>query len=249
MRVATLPHGDGLCSVGAVSEIRIVVAEDNLLVREGLVTLLGTVPDLSVVAACGSLPELFESVERHDPDVVLTDIRMPPEHHDEGIRAAAELRTSRPDLGVVVLSQFVDPAYALALLDAGTGRRGYVLKDRIDEIDRLADALRSVHSGGSFVDDAVVDALVRSRTRMVDSPIDLLSDRERDVLAEMATGATNAIIADRLHVSQHAVEKHSNSIFSKLGLAEDREVNRRVKAVLLFLAGDAAEVPGVRSGR
>ena len=220
-----------------MSAVRLVVAEDNLLVREGLVSLLSTVPDLDVVATCASLPELIETVDRHDPDVLLTDIRMPPGHNDEGIRAAEQLRTTHPDVGVVVLSQFVEPSYALALLDAGTSGRGYVVKDRIDELDRLADAIRTVHAGGSFIDDMVVDALVRSRTRMVDSPLEVLTDRERDVLGEMATGATNNVIADRLGVSAHAIEKHSNMIFTKLGLAEDPEVNRRVKAVLVFLAG------------
>ncbi len=220
-----------------MSAVRLVVAEDNLLVREGLVSLLSTVPDLDVVATCASLPELIETVDRHDPDVLLTDIRMPPDHNDEGIRAAEQLRTTHPDVGVVVLSQFVEPSYALALLDAGTSGRGYVVKDRIDELDRLADAIRTVHAGGSFIDDMVVDALVRSRTRMVDSPLEVLTDRERDVLGEMATGATNNVIAERLGVSAHAIEKHSNMIFTKLGLAEDPEVNRRVKAVLVFLAG------------
>jgi len=216
---------------------RIVVAEDNLLVREGLVALLGTVDELDVVGTCASLPELLESVERHHPDVVLTDIRMPPDHQDEGIRAAALLRNSHPDLGVVVLSQFVEPEYALALLEAGTKGRGYILKDRIDEVDRLAGAIETVRLGGSFIDDEVVDALVRSRTRMVDSPINVLTARELDVLSEMATGATNSVIASRLGVSEHAIEKHSNAIFSKLGLTEDIEINRRVKAVLVFLSG------------
>ena len=211
--------------------------------REGLVSLISTVPELEVVGTCASLPELLESVERHRPDVVLTDIRMPPDHQDEGIRAAALLRDSHPDLGVVVLSQFVEPAYALALFDAGTKGRGYVLKDRVDEVDRLADAIETVRLGGSFIDDEVVDALVRSRTRMVDSPISVLTEREIDVLTEMATGATNSVVASRLGVSEHAVEKHSNSIFAKLGLTEDVEINRRVKAVLVFLSGASTNVP------
>jgi DNA-binding NarL/FixJ family response regulator len=220
-----------------MTDINIVVAEDNLLVREGLVSLISTVPDLHVVATASSLPELLESVDRHGPDLVLTDIRMPPNHQDEGIVAARRLRDTHPDVGVVVLSQFVDPAYALVLLDAGTHARGYVLKDHVDDVELLATAVRTVHSGGSFIDDVVVDALVRSRTRMVDNPLEVLSAREHDVLTEMATGATNSVIAGRLHIGENAVEKHSNSIFSKLGLSEDAQVNRRVKAVLLFLAG------------
>lgn len=222
---------------------RIVVAEDNLLVREGLVSLISTVAELEVVGTAASLQELVEAVPRHEPDVVLTDIRMPPDHRDEGIRAAALLRDTHPDLGVVVLSQFVEPAYALALFEHGTKGRGYILKDRVDEIDRLADAIETVRLGGSFIDDEVVDALVRSRTRMVDSPIGSLTDRELDVLTEMATGATNSVIAGRLSVSEHAVEKHSNAIFSKLGLTADSEINRRVKAVLVFLSGSEAGTP------
>ncbi len=220
---------------------RIVVAEDNLLVREGLVSLMSTVPELDVVGTCTSLPELLEAVERHRPDVVVTDIRMPPDHEDEGIRAARSLRRTHPDLGVVVLSQFVDPTYALELLADGTRGRGYVLKDRVDEIDLLARAIEAVRAGGSFIDDEVVDALVRSRTRMVDSPIGALTGREREVLAEMATGATNSAIGERLSVSEHAVEKHSNAIFAKLALTEDVEINRRVKAVLVFLAGGSPD--------
>ena len=223
-----------------VETIRIVLAEDNLLVREGLASLIAGVPDLELVATCSSLPELLEHVDRFAPDVVLTDIRMPPAHQDEGIRAAEAFRSSHPDLGVVVLSQFVDPVYALALLDGGTRGRGYLLKDRVDEVDRLAHAIRTVHLGGSFIDDDVVDALVRSRTRMADSAIELLSPREIEVLAAMATGANNATIAASLSIGLHAVEKHSNSIFSKLRLADDQEINRRVKAVLMFLAGSPA---------
>ncbi len=180
-------------------------------------------------------------VDRHEPEVVLTDIRMPPDHENEGIRAAAQLRRTHPDLGVVVLSQFVEPAYALALFEHGTRGRGYILKDRVDEIDRLAGAIETVRLGGSFIDDEVVDALVRSRTRMVDSPIEVLTERELDVLTEMATGATNSVIASRLFVSEHAVEKHSNSIFAKLGLTADAEINRRVKAVLVFLSGASTD--------
>ncbi len=221
--------------------LRVVLAEDDLLVREGLSALLSTIDGFEVAAAASSMPELFESVERHDPDVVVTDIRMPPDHHDEGIRAAKELRARRPDLGVLVLSQFVGPSYAIELLHDGTTGRGYMLKDRINEVDRLAAAVRTVADGGSFIDDAVVDALVRARTRMVDTPLATLTDREREVLSEMATGATNSVIADRLNVGEHSVEKHSNAIFNKLGLTEDPQLNRRVAAVLMFLAGDDVE--------
>jgi DNA-binding NarL/FixJ family response regulator len=223
-----------------MAPLRLVVAEDNLLVREGLVSLISTAGDLAIAAVCSSLDELYEAVQSAPPDVVVTDIRMPPNHRDEGVQAARRLRSTNPEVGVVVLSQFVDPAYALALFDDGTRGRGYVLKDRVDEADRLAQAIRTVAGGGSFIDDEVVDALVRSRTRMIDSPLSSLTSRELEVLAEMATGAANTAIADRLGVTPHSVEKHSTAIFAKLGLAEDTDVNRRVKAVLMFLAGREA---------
>ena len=224
-----------------MTDIRMVLAEDNLLVREGLVSLISTVSGLEVAGVSASLPELLEAVDRHQPDIVLTDIRMPPNHQDEGVVAARRLRESHPNLGVLVLSQFVDPAYALALLDSGSNGRGYLLKDHVDDVDRLENAIRTVNAGGSFIDDVVVDALVRSRTRMVDNPLEVLSTREIDVLSEMATGATNNVIAGRLHIGENAVEKHSSSIFFKLGLNEDPQFNRRVKAVLVFLAGGDAD--------
>ncbi len=224
---------------------RIIVAEDNLLVREGLVSLISTVPELDVVGTCASLPELLESVERHRPDVVLTDIRMPPDHQDEGIRAAALLRNTHPDLGVVVLSQFVEPAYALALFDAGTRGRGYVLKDRVDEVDRLAGAIETVRLGGSFIDDEVVDALVRSRTRMVDSPISVLTERELDVLTEMATGATNSVIAASPRRERTRRGETLELDLREARTHEDVEINRRVKAVLVFLSGTSTNVPPV----
>jgi DNA-binding NarL/FixJ family response regulator len=220
-----------------MAELRLVIAEDNLLVREGLLSLLISAADLVPTTACSSLDELYEAVDRDDPDVVVTDIRMPPNHRDEGIQAARRFRATHPRLGVVVLSQFIEPSYALALLEDGTRGRGYVLKDRVDEVDRLAQAIRVVAAGGSFIDDDVVDALVRARTRMVDSPLNTLTSRELEVLAEMATGATNTAIAESLGVSPHSVEKHSTAIFVKLGLGEGIDVNRRVMAVLMFLAG------------
>jgi len=220
-----------------MAALRLVIAEDNLLVREGIVSLLATASDIETVAVCSTLGELLDAVDREQPDVIGTDIRMPPGDSDEVIRAARQLRTSHPAIGVVVLSQFVDPAFALALFDHGTRGRAYLLKDRVDELDRLARAIRMVAGGGSFIDDDVVDALVRSRTRMVDSPLVSLTARELAVLAEMATGATNTVIAESLGLSPHSVEKHSTAIFAKLGLGEAVDVNRRVAAVLMFLAG------------
>jgi DNA-binding NarL/FixJ family response regulator len=220
-----------------MERFRVVLAEDNLLVREGLVSLLGGADEIELLVACSSLPELLEAVDRHQPDVVLTDIRMPPDHSDEGIQAARLLRQQHPDLGVVVISQFADPAYALAVFETGTKGRGYLLKDRVDDLRRLLAAIRAVASGGSFIDEEVVEALIRSRSRLVDSPVLTLTPREREVLAEVATGRSNNAVATRLGVSENAVGKHISSIFSKLGLTEDDEVNRRVKAVLVFLAG------------
>ncbi|HEY7073181.1 MAG TPA: response regulator transcription factor [Acidimicrobiales bacterium] len=217
--------------------LRIVLAEDNLLVRAGVTSLLSTYADVDLVAACGDPDELLAAVEAERPDVVLTDIRMPPTHTDEGIRVARRLRRTAPDTGVVVLSQFVEPAYALDLFADGSRGRGYLLKDHVDDVDRLVSAVRTVAAGGSYIDDDVVDALVRARRRSLDSPLAALSTREADVLAELATGASNAAIARSLGVSEHSVEKHTGVIFAKLGLSGDADVNRRVTAVLLFLAG------------
>ena len=220
-----------------------MVAEDNLLVREGVLRLVAAIEGVRVVASVSSYDELLAAVDNFVPDVVITDIRMPPDHRDEGIRAANRFRASHPDLGVLVLSQFLDSAYVLALLEEGTKGRGYLLKDHVDEVDRFAGAIRTVAAGGSFIDDDVVDVLVRSRTRSVDSPLATLSARELEVLTEMASGATNSAIAESLFVSAHSVEKHASAIFAKLGLAEDVEINRRVKAVVMFLAGRTPAPP------
>jgi DNA-binding NarL/FixJ family response regulator len=214
--------------------IRVAVAEDNLLVREGLERLLELQPDVEVVASCSDLDGLFGAVESAAPDVLVTDIRMPPDHTDEGIRAALELRDRRPDLGVVVLSQFSDPGYALALLAGGTERRAYLLKDRVDDVEQLVGAVRAVAAGGSVVDPKVVEALVA--TRGADSSLlDELTPRELDVMREMAQGKNNAAIAGSLFLSERSVEKYVHEIFAKLGIAWEANINRRVKAVLLYL--------------
>jgi DNA-binding NarL/FixJ family response regulator len=218
--------------------IKVVVAEDNALLRDGIGRILESEDDLEMVAACGSLDELLAAVEEHQPDVVVTDIRMPPTGTDEGIRAAAALRTTRPEVGVVVLSQYVSPQYAVALLDQGSAARAYLLKDRVADVDDLVDAIRAVAKGGSVIDPEVVDELVRARTRS-DSPLEHLTPRESEVLAEMASGKSNAAIAGALVLSERAVEKHINSIFSKLHLVEEADVNRRVKAVLLYLSASS----------
>ncbi len=216
--------------------IRIVVAEDSLLVREGIAALLHAQDDVDVVALCADLDELMAAVADTHPDVVLTDIRMPPTGTDEGIRAATALRHDHPDTGVVVLSQYAEPAYAVALLDEGSQGRAYLLKERVSEPDQLMSAIREVARGGSVVDPRVVDALVAGRSRSTQSPLRHLTPRETEVLAEIAQGKNNAAVAESLVLSERAVEKHINSLFSKLGLGAEPDVHRRVKAVLLYLA-------------
>lgn len=216
--------------------IRVVVGEDNYLVREGVVRLLETCDGVEVAGACGDFDTLLAMVDAQGPDVVVTDIRMPPTGIDEGIRAANELRERHPDVGVVVLSQFVEPGYALALLEHGSGRRAYLLKERVSDVDQLVRAVREVASGGSVIDPRVVEVLVEARSRRRDSALVHLTPREREVLGEMAQGRNNAGVAATLGLSERAVEKHINAVFSKLGLSEEPEVHRRVKAVLLYLA-------------
>ncbi|MFN2389942.1 MAG: response regulator [Actinomycetota bacterium] len=216
--------------------VRLVLAEDNYLVRTGLCRLLESHPDVEVVAACGDLDSLLEAVAADPPDVVLTDIRMPPTETDEGIRAANLFRESHPGLGVVVLSQYDEAEYALALLERGSEGRAYLLKERVSDLDQLVAAVTAVQRGASVIDPKVVEALVAARSRAAESPLALLTPREREVLSEMAQGKTNAGIAATLFLTDRAVEKHINSIFSKLGLSAEKQVHRRVKAVLLFLA-------------
>jgi DNA-binding NarL/FixJ family response regulator len=216
--------------------VRVVLAEDNYLVREGVKTLVETEPDLEVVAVCEDYDSLMAAVEAGAPDVVVTDIRMPPTGTDEGIRAAEVLRASHPDMGVVVLSQYSEPAYALAFLDGGSKGRAYLLKERVSDIGQLAAAIREVARGGSVIDPEVVDALVAARAKPADSPLHRLTAREGEILSEMAQGKNNAAVAASLVLSERAVEKHINSIFSKLALSQEPDVHRRVKAVLLFLS-------------
>jgi DNA-binding NarL/FixJ family response regulator len=215
--------------------IRVVVAEDSLLVREGIAKLLDGCEDVEVIAFCEDLPGLLEAVEQSPPDVVLTDIRMPPSNTDEGIRAAATLRARHPEVGVVVLSQYAAPAYALALLEGGSEGRAYLLKERLSDAAQLIGAVREVARGGSVIDPKVVDVLVAARSRRP-SPLERLTPRESEVLAEIAQGKNNATVATALGLSERAVEKHINSMFWKLGLSEEQDVHRRVKAVLLYLS-------------
>jgi DNA-binding NarL/FixJ family response regulator len=216
--------------------IKLVVAEDSLLVREGIVRLLSGYDDVEIAAIVEDLPQLLAAVDEGEPNVVLTDIRMPPSGTDEGIRAAAELRARHPKVGVVVLSQYIEPGYALSLFDGGSEGRAYLLKERLSEGSQLIDAVRAVAGGGSVVDPKVVEALVTARSRARSSPLEHLTPRELEVLSEIAQGKNNAAVAESLVLSERAVEKHINSLFSKLGLSEEPSVHRRVKAVLLYLA-------------
>jgi DNA-binding NarL/FixJ family response regulator len=221
--------------LGAVP-IRVVLAEDHYLVREGVRRLLATQSDIEVVAVCTDLDSLLAAVETESPDVVVTDIRMPPGGADEGIQAAVRLRETHPQVGVVALSQYSEPRYALALLEGGTARRAYLLKERVEDVDQLAGAIRAVAEGGSMVDPKVIDTLMADRARAEQSALDELTPRERDVLREMAEGKNNAAIAQTLFVTERSVEKVIHSIFVKLGIAWEKEIHKRVKAVILYLA-------------
>jgi DNA-binding NarL/FixJ family response regulator len=216
--------------------IRLVLAEDNYLVREGVRRLLETQPDLEVAAACGDLGSLLAAVDTERPDVVITDIRMPPGGADEGIQAAERLRETNPEVGVVVLSQYANPSYALALLKGGSARRAYLLKERVEDLGQLVAAIRAVAEGGSMIDPKVVEALVAESARGEQSPLNQLTPRERDVLREMAEGKNNAAIADELFLTERSVEKVIHSIFLKLELTWETAVHKRVKAVILYLA-------------
>lgn len=214
--------------------MRVVLAEDAVLLREGLVRLLQEAGH-TVVAAVGTAPDLLDAVREHRPDLAVVDVRMPPGHRDDGLRAAVALRTEQPDLGVLVLSQYVEEAYARDLLADGRGRVGYLLKDRVQDLDALAGTLDRVAAGEVVLDPEVVAQLMVRRTAT--SPLAALSPREREVLGHMAEGRSNTAIADRLVVTDGAVEKHVSSIFAKLGLVPSDGDHRRVLAVLAWLRG------------
>jgi DNA-binding NarL/FixJ family response regulator len=222
--------------------IRIALGEDSLIVREGVHQLLALDPAIEIVAAVSDQTSLRQACDDARPDVVITDIRMPPTNTDEGIRLAAELRDSHPSIGVVILSQFSDPTYALALLDRGSDGRAYLLKERVHNRAELTAAIRAVADGGSMIDPKIVEALVVARGRAERSPLNELTARERQVLAEIAQGKSNTAIAESLFLTKRAVEKHINSIFLKLGLADAEDVSKRVKAALMFLAEVAVPV-------
>ena len=217
--------------------VRIVIAEDNYLVREGARRLLEGTGDVSVLAAVGSAPELLDGVKRLGPDAVLTDIRMPPDNRTDGIDAAHEIRSAHPGVGVVVLSQYADVMYAFELFKFGTAGLAYLLKDRVADSGQIVSALREVLDGGSVIDPQVVEGLVLGQPSTQPSALDTLTERERDVLRLMAEGRSNGGIAATLVLSDSAVEKHVGSIFAKLGLQPEPATHRRVAAVLAFLGG------------
>lgn len=215
--------------------VRVVVADDSLLIRQGVVSLLDLLDDIEVVAECDDLPSLLDSVEAHRPDVVLTDVCMPPTMSDEGIQAAVQIRARYPDTGVLVLSQYAEADYVLQLFDGGSDAVGYLLKERVSDGDELARALRTIGAGGSVVDPDIVSVLVGSRSPS-ESAISRLTPRERDVMSLIAEGHNNAAIAERLVLSERAVAKHINSIFSKLDVSDVDGAHKRVRAVLMWLA-------------
>ena len=221
-----------VATVGSVA-LRVVFADDNFLVREGVTSLLAVAEGIDVVATATDLDSLITSVAENSPDVVLTDIRMPPTHTNEGIRAAKRIRSEHPGVGVVVLSQYVEEDYVFELLADGVAGMGYLLKDRVGDLDGLVRAFHEVAGGGSVLDPVVVETLLANRGG--DVPLLGLTKREREVLQEMATGRNNATIAKSLFMSDRAVEKHIGSVFQKLGLVDEHAVSRRVMAVLAYL--------------
>ena len=216
--------------------IRVALADDSYLVREAITHVLATEPGFILVATCEDGESLLAAVDAEHPDVVLTDIRMPPSGDDEGIRVANRLRELHPEVGVVVVSQYANPRYGVALLEGGSERRAYLLKERLHERAQLMNALTTVAEGGSVVDSKVVEALIAAQVRDESSPLAALTPRELEILAEIAQGKSNHAIADHLVLSKRAVEKHINAIFLKLDLTRDEEVSRRVKAALIYLA-------------
>ena len=223
--------------------IKVAVADDSVLVLEGIQHVLAALPGIELVASCEDMPSLLQAVEDVQPDVVVSDIRMPPSKTDEGIQVAVRLRRLHPEVGVVILSQYTEPSYALKLLENGSDGRAYLLKERVSDSAQLVSAIESVAAGGSVIDPKVVETLVAAQAPSASPSLAKLTPREQDVLAEIAQGKSNTAIAESLVLSKRAVEKHIHSIFLKLGLTDEEEVSRRVKAALLLLAEEATDVP------
>lgn len=225
----------------AGTRLKVVIAEDSYLIREFLTQILSRSEDVELAAVCSNAKELEKGIANWHPDVVVTDIRMPPTRSDEGIRIAVQLRDTNPDVGVVVLSQYAEPEYALELLEQGTAGRAYLLKERIHDQQQLLDAIKTVGRGGSVIDPAIVDVLIEARSQAANSRLAELTSRERELLAEIATGKSNGAIAESLFLTKRAVEKHVNAIFSKLDLPQTADVSRRVKATLIYLSEEGSE--------
>ena len=224
-------------------DVRLVIADDSFLVREALTELLGSVPGLDVVAVVDDVPSLAAAVERENPDVVLTDIQMPPFDGGGGIRFAADLRTTNPEMGVVVLSQYAEAEFALELFETGSDGRAYILKERVGNRDELVAVIAAVANGGSVVDPKIVETLIAERARREGSALADLTAREREVLAELAAGKSNSAIAGSLFLTKRAVEKHINAIFMKLNLRGSDDVSSRVSAALIFLSEERQAPP------
>jgi len=216
--------------------VRIAVADDSLLIREGIRQVLEGAPGIELVAVCDDRDSLLEAIDTTLPDVVLTDVRMPPSHQDEGIAIANQLRDTHPEIAVIVLSQYAEPGYVVALLEGGSARRGYLLKDRLSDRAQLIDAIEEVAAGGSVIDAKVVEALVAAHGDKERSLLDALTPRETEILGEVAAGKSNTAISESLVITKRAVEHHISSIFAKLDLPDESEVSRRVTATLVFLA-------------
>jgi DNA-binding NarL/FixJ family response regulator len=227
----------------ATRALRVVFADDSYLVREAITHVLTQESRIELVAICDDGDALRTAIEAEQPDVVLTDIRMPPSGDEEGITVANRLRVTHPDIGVVVVSQYADPRYGLALLEGGSDGRAYLLKERLHDRGQLVAALDAVANGGSVVDPKVVEALIAARVRAEESPLAELTHRELEILSEIAQGKSNQAIADKLVLTKRAVEKHINAIFLKLGLSTAEDVSRRVKAALIYLAQRPAGEP------
>jgi DNA-binding NarL/FixJ family response regulator len=228
-------HPNAVAEDAESRPIGVVIADDSYMIREFLASALGTAPQVRLLEACSDAKELQRAIDMHNPDVVVTDIRMPPSP-EEGLQVANRLRSSHPSMGVVVLSQYAEPAYALSLLGEGTGGRAYLLKERIRNREELIDAIEAVAQGGSVIDPRIVDVLIAARARAASSRVARLTPREQELLAEIAAGKSNGAIAESLVLTKRAVEKHVNAIFSKLDLPESPDVSRRVRAALIFLA-------------
>ena len=223
--------------------VRVVFADDNYLVRQGVSGVLAEADEIELLASVADLDALLAAVATHRPDAVLTDIRMPPSFTTEGIDAAKRIRADYPETGVVVLSQFVEEDYAFELLSDGVAGLGYLLKERVSDVDDLVRALYDVSRGGSVLDPRIVEALLARKSAESTSVLDVLTEREHEVLAELARGRSNAATAKALFMSERAVEKHVGSVFTKLGIMHESDVNRRVKAVLAFLEATGGPAP------